>query len=132
MRAQMAEPFSPASPADAEWLPGPGGTRALRIHPAAGDPPTLILRLAGGGERGIEAGPAEFTIPPALDGPAACRRWPAGPRVAPPLPPGPDAEVIPRRPRRPAHDEPTPPPAAPAVARAAPRQADPPPPAAPA
>ena len=32
----------------------PRRRRVLRIHPAAADPPALVLRLAGGGERRLE------------------------------------------------------------------------------
>ena len=104
----MAEPFSPASPGDVEWLPGPGGARALRIDPAAADPPTLILRLAGGAERRIEASAAEFVIPTELDWTAAWLQWPDGTRAALPLPHGPHAEVIQLHPRRFARTDATP------------------------
>ena len=113
MRSQMAESSSPALPGDVEWLPGPGGTRALRIHPAAGDPPTLILRLAGGGERRIERARPSSRSRAELDWTAAWLQWPDGTRVALPLPHGPHAEVIQLRPRRFARTEPAPPPDAP-------------------
>src|SRR5690242_13245510 len=111
----MAESSSPALPGDVEWLPGPGGTRLLRIHPSGGEPPTLILRLAGGGEQRIEAAPSGYAIPPDVDWSAAWLRWPDGTRAALPLPHGPHAEVIQLHPRRFARSD-----AAPAGASAAP------------
>ena len=109
MRADMAESSSPALPGDVEWLPGPGGARVLRIHPPASDPPALVLRLTGGGERRIEARRAEYVIPGELDWSAAWLQWPDGTRVVLPLPHGPHAEVIQLHPRRfaPAEEAPT-------------------------
>ena len=105
----MAESSSPALPGDVEWLPGPGGTWVLRIHPASAESPALILRVLGGGERRIEAGPTpvtEYAIPAELDWSAAWLQWADGTRAALPLPHGPHAEVIELRPRRFARNEP--------------------------
>ncbi|MDA0164162.1 hypothetical protein OM076_28065 [Solirubrobacter ginsenosidimutans] len=105
----MAEPSSPALPGDVEWLPGPGGTRVLRIHPASAAPPALILRVAGGGEQRIDARPqasTEYSIPADVDWSAAWLLWPDGTRASLPLPHGPHAEVIELRPRRFARSEP--------------------------
>jgi hypothetical protein len=96
----MAESSSPALPGDVEWLPGPGGTRLLRLHPLTADPPALILRLAGGGERRIDASPETYAIAADLDWTAAWLQWPDGTRAALPLPHGPHAEVIQLHPRR--------------------------------
>ena len=107
MRAQMAESTSPALPGDVEWLPGPGGARVLRIHPATAEPPALALRLSGGGERHLAATPGaatEYAIPADLDWTAAWLQWPDGSRAALPLPHGRHAEVIQLRPRRFARD----------------------------
>ena len=96
----MAESSSPALPGDVEWLPGPGGAGVLRIEPAASDPPALVLRLAGGGERRIEARGAQYVIPGEVDWSAAWLQWPDGTQVVLPLPHGPHAEVIQLHPRR--------------------------------
>ena len=106
----MAESFSPALPGDVEWLPGPDGSRVLRLQAAAGDPPALVLRLAGGGERRIEARAAEYVIPRELDWTAAWLQWPDGTQVVLPLPHGRHAEVIELHPRRfaPTEEAPTP------------------------
>src|SRR3954453_10429935 len=98
----MAESSSSALPGDVEWLPGPGGSRVLRI-PASPEPPALILRDAEGAEERIEAGPGPgtaYAIPDALDWSTAWLQWPDGTRVTIPPPHGPDAEVIELRPRR--------------------------------
>ena len=103
MRAQMAESTSPALPGDVEWLPGPGGARVVRIHPATSEPPALALRLSGGGERHLSAAPGaatEYVIPADLDWTAAWLQWPDGTRAALPLPHGRHAEVIQLHPRR--------------------------------
>ena len=80
----MAESSSSVVPGDVEWLPGPGGTRLLRIHPPSPEPPALILRLAGGEETRFDAGPGphtEYEIPgdstgtrPGSPGPTAAGR----------------------------------------------------------
>jgi hypothetical protein len=98
----MVESSSSAVPGDVEWLPGPGGSRVLRI-PASPEPPALILRVAEGVEKRIEAGPGPdtaYAIPDALDWSAAWLQWPDGTRVTVPPPHGPHAEVIQLRPRR--------------------------------
>ncbi|WP_028067901.1 hypothetical protein [Solirubrobacter soli] len=100
----MAESSSPALPGDVEWLPGPGGTRLLRIHPSGSEPPALILRLSAGGERRIDAGASEYVIPRELDWSAAWLQWPDGTRAALPMPHGVHAEVIQLHPRRFARD----------------------------
>jgi hypothetical protein len=102
MAGEMVESSSSAVPGDVEWLPGPGGSRVLRI-PANPEPPTLILRVAEGVEERIEAGPGphtEFAIPDALDWSTAVLQWPDGTRATVPPPHGPHAEVIELRPRR--------------------------------
>jgi len=106
----MAESFSPALPGDVEWLPGPDGSRVLRLQAAAGDPPALVLRLAGGGERRIETRAAEYVIPRELDWTAAWLQWRDGTQVVLPLPHGRHAEVIELHPRRfaPTEEAPTP------------------------
>ena len=96
----MAESSSPALPGDVEWLPGPGGAGSCASSPRRARPPALILRLAGGGERRIEARAAEYAIPGELDWSAAWLQWPDGTRAALPLPHGPHAEVIELHPRR--------------------------------
>src|ERR1700742_676708 len=101
----MAESSSPALPGDVEWLPGPGGTRVLRLHPLASDPPALILRLAAGGERRIEATAGSSAIASELDWTGASLASADATRPAPPLPHGPHAEVIHLHPRRFARSE---------------------------
>ena len=95
----MASSSSPVLPGDVEWLPGAGGARLLRIHPASPSPPVLILRC-GGEERRIEAAASEYVIPAALDWSAAWLQWPDGTRAAVPAPHGTQAEVIELRPWR--------------------------------
>ena len=97
----MAESSSSVVPGDVEWLPGPGGTRLLRIHPPSPEPPVLILRVAGGEETRLEAGPGphtEYEIPGELDWDAAWLVWPDGSRAAIPAPHGREAQVIELRP----------------------------------
>ena len=129
----MAESSSPALPGDVEWLPGPGGTRVLRIHPAASaQPPALILRLPGGGERRIERRPAPARVrdPGRAGLERRLAQWPDGTRAALPLPHGPHAEVIQLRPRRFARSpraapRPAPAASAPPLASATPRPSAP-------
>src|SRR3954452_9140912 len=99
----MADPSSPALSGDVEWLPRPGGSRVLRLHPPTPDPPALILSEAGGGERRIEAaaGPStDYEVPGTLDWTAAWLQWPDGTRARVRPPHGSDADVIELRPRR--------------------------------
>ena len=99
----MAESSSSVVPGDVEWLPGPGGTRLLRIHPPSPEPPALILRVAGGEETRLEAGPGphtQYQLPGELDWEKAWLVWPDGTRAAIPAPHGREAQVIELRPRR--------------------------------
>ena len=87
----MAKSSSSAVPGDVEWLPGPGGSRVLRIHPASPEPPALILRTAGGAETRVEARPGpetEYDIPSELDWSTAWLQWPDGTRRDVPAPHG--------------------------------------------
>ena len=99
----MADSSSSVVPGDVEWLPGPGGTRLLRIHPPSPEPPALVLRLAGGEETRLEAGPGphtQYQLPGELDWEKAWLVWPDGTRAAIPAPHGREAQVIELRPRR--------------------------------
>ena len=99
----MAESSSSVLPGDVEWLPGPGGSRLLRIHPPSPEPPALILRTADGAESRFEAGSGpqtEYEIPGELDWDSAWLAWPDGTRTAIPAPHGRAAQVIELRPRR--------------------------------
>ena len=81
----MAESSSSVLPGDVEWLPGPGGTRLLRIHPPSPQPPALILRGADGAETRFDAGPGphtEYEIPSSLDWETAWLAWPDGSRAS--------------------------------------------------
>ncbi len=99
----MAKSSSSTVPGDVEWLPGPGGSRVLRIHPASPEPPALMLRSADGTEVRVEARPGpdtEYDIPSELDWSTAWLQWPDGTRATVPAPHGGHAQVIELRPRR--------------------------------
>ncbi|MDA0174826.1 hypothetical protein OJ998_37345, partial [Solirubrobacter taibaiensis] len=114
----MAESPSSALPGGVQWLPAIGGAHLLRAEVGRGEPPTLVLQSAGGGEHRITAGPqtrfnrsADFLIPAGLRWAVAVLVWQDGTRAVLPDPPAGRAEVIDLASRRvppPAPPDPTP------------------------